>query len=321
VLAIGVQNDVPLFRGLRALGISDYLLKPIDRDSLGAAIDAALAEIVSSPAQSTDPAPRARVLALVGSRGGAGTSSLAIALSTLLAREGQRTVLLDLDLQGGSLALDLGAEPTPGLAHLLKSPDRVDPLVVERALKAHRLGFRLLAVDAPVEQELALEPDALLALVAAAAKGADVLVVDCPRWLDQQRRAVLRTADRVAIISPPTLAGLRDAQRMAQFLSGLRAGQAPIHVVNRAGAQGAGLDRAEFEAGLAGPLTAWIAEDERAARHAAQMAGSLLCRGGRALAEGIAALRLALLPPPAGPVPTPTRWPAWLGGLWREARP
>lgn len=310
VIAIGIQNDVGLFRGLRRLGVADYLLKPVSRDSIGEAIDALSGDCL--PRAPLAPARRARVAALLGSRGGAGTSALAAALALQLVRDGQSTVLLDLDIQGGSLALDLAAQPTPALADLLQSPDRVDPLVVEQALFRHPLGFAMLAVDAPAEQALAIEGDALLALVAAAAQGADALVIDCPRWLDRPRRAVLRMADRVAVISPPTLAGLRDTQRMAALLAGLRAGQAPLLAVNRATAFAAGLARGDFEAGLGSRLVAWIGEDAPAARHAGDHAATLLCRGGRDIARGIAALRDGLFAPPA-PVARPRALLARLG--------
>ncbi|MCS6987737.1 MAG: P-loop NTPase [Sphingomonadaceae bacterium] len=316
VVAIGTQNDVGLFRGLLALGVADYLLKPVDAETLGAAIDR-LATAGPAPAvRPVMPVGRARTVAFAGVRGGAGASALAAATAAVLARQGRKVAVVDLDLQGGSLALDLGVEPTPGLVPLLERPDRVDPVVVGQALKSHRAGFHVLAVDAPAEAVLGVEADALLALVRAVAETVDLVVLDCPRWLDRARRAVLRTVDALAVVAPPTLPGLRDMGRVAGLARSLRAGQAPVLVVNRAGAFLAELERATFEEALGRRVDHWVPEDAPASRRAAERAETLAA--GAASPLGAALRRLAdQLGPPAAATPTsgtnPSRW--WNG--WR----
>lgn len=306
VIAIGNQNDVALFRGLLALGVGDYLLKPIDKLGIGAAIDRLAQAPVEGVPRAHAPARPTTVAAFVGSRGGAGATSIAAAMAAILARSGQRVALLDLDLQGGSLALDLAADPSPALIQILESPDRVDPVVVGQALRPHPLGFRLLAVDAPIEAVPAIEGDALMALVQAAADMADLILIDCPRCLDRARRAVLRMVDRVVIVTPPTLAGLRDTRRMAGLLQSLRAGQQPLLVGNRVGAGAADLARSDFEQGLGGPLNHWLPEEPRAARHAAEAGVTLAERASRPLARGLEALAGALVPEPLAPSPAPS---------------
>ncbi len=61
------------------------------------------------------PGPRAPVLGVVGGRGGAGASTLAVALSCAGAGSGRRTLLVDADPFGGGLDLLIGAEGDPGL--------------------------------------------------------------------------------------------------------------------------------------------------------------------------------------------------------------
>ncbi|WP_194745478.1 AAA family ATPase [Thermaurantiacus tibetensis] len=296
VIAIGTRNDVALYRGLRALGVSDYLLKPVTDQQLAQAIDAALETLDQPPPAAGAPQRQAQVVALVGTRGGAGTSALAAALAAQFARDGRRTVLLDLDFQGGSLALDLDLEPAPGVVQLLQTPDRLDPLVVAQAMRPHAAGFRLLAADAPIEAALAIEPDAVLALVTAAGAEADVVVADLPRWLDRARRAVLRTADHLALVTPLTLPGLRDARRMVALATGLRAGQRPLVVANRVGASAAELDPGEFAACLGGPLDLRLPEVPAAARAAAEGATTLLDAAPPALARPLAELAGRLAP-------------------------
>lgn len=316
VMAIGSQNDVALFRGLLALGVGDYLLKPVDRQAIGAAIDRMMEAPVEGGRRPEPDARRRMAIALVGSRGGAGATALSAAMAALLARSGQRVALIDLDLQGGSLALDLASDPSPALMQILESPDRVDPVVVGQALRPHPLGFRLLAVDAPMEAAAAIEGDALIALVAAAAESSDLVLVDCPRCLDRPRRAVLRMVDRVAIVTPMTLAGLRDARRLAGLMRGLRAGQQPILIANRVGGFPTEVSRSDFEQGLGQRVEHWLPEVPGAARHAADHGVTLAEGASRALATELDRLASALVPEL---VPTPAA-PGLLGRMARLLR-
>jgi pilus assembly protein CpaE len=306
VLAIGTQNDVELFRGLLALGVGDYLLKPVDMKEIGAALDRMMERPPEGQGRTGASARQATVAAFLGSRGGAGATALAAAAASCLARSGQRVALIDLDLQGGSLALDLASDPSPALLQILEAPDRVDPVVVEQALRPHPLGFRLLAVDAPIEAVPTMEGDALMALVAATMEMADVVVLDCPRWLDRTRRAVLRMVDRVVIVTPPTLPGLRDTRRVARLMQSLRAGQQPLLVGNRVGASAAELSRADFQQGLGQALDLWLPEEAAAARHAAERGLTLHEGASRRLAAGLHRLADSLVPQEAPSVETPS---------------
>lgn len=306
VLAIGTQNDVELFRGLLALGVGDYLLKPVDMQEIGAALDRMMDLPPDGHDRAGGGARQATVAAFIGSRGGAGATALAAATASCLAGSGQRVVLIDLDLQGGSLALDLASDPSPALLQILESPDRVDPVVVEQALRPHPLGFRLLAVDAPIEAVPMMEGDALMALVAATMDMADIVVLDCPRWLDRMRRAVLRMVDRVVIVTPPTLPGLRDTRRVARLMQSLRAGQQPLLVGNRVGASAAELSRADFEQGLGQALDFWLPEEAAAARRAAERGLTLGQGASRRFSAELHRLADSLVPHKAHEAETPS---------------
>jgi pilus assembly protein CpaE len=300
VLAIGTANDVALFRGLRALGVQDYLLKPLDPLLLRGALDMLIEGVPAAPAPAAS-VNKARVLVFTGARGGAGTTTLAIATAAMLAEDKARRVLfLDLDLQTGSAALDLDLEPSPGLAAILGSPDRVDQTLVDSALRPHPLGFSLLTAQEPADLQLTLEPEGVLALLAAIGARADMLVIDLPRRFDQAARAVLRVADSVVIVTPQSLSGLRDTKRLAGLITGLRAGQQPLFVANRCGQSTAELSQSDFERGLGVPLTARISDAPRMVAKAALKATAVSAvEGGPAVKSGLRLLLAALPLAPA----------------------
>ena len=274
VIVVGSLNDILLYRRLIAAGVADYLVKPLAPERLAASIDAALA---------TQRGSGARVVAMIGARGGVGTSALALSAGWTLAQQcGQRVVLLDLDLHFGALALGLDVVPGPGLRDLLANPDRVDATLIDAALlrvdgsKAGDARLALLAAEVPLEAETGSTAAGVAALLAALAGSADTIIIDLPRQLDAVTRGLLRTVDSVAIVSDFTLAGLRDTQRLVRLAAGLRAGARPLVIANRSGRDAPGqLTRAAFEAALGVGCDLEIAEDPVAARAAALDAGPL----------------------------------------------
>ena len=113
VIAIGDRNDIGLYRDLVQAGVSEYIVKPVTAQLLAKALSAAPA------AAEREQIIRklGKMVAVIGARGGVGTTTLAINLAWYLAnRQSRRVLLLDLDLQNGDCALSLNLTPTSGIA-------------------------------------------------------------------------------------------------------------------------------------------------------------------------------------------------------------
>ncbi|NUT36200.1 MAG: hypothetical protein HOV79_24340, partial [Hamadaea sp.] len=76
------------------------------------------------------------ILGVVGGRGGAGASTLAVALAVTGSRSGLSTLLIDADPMGGGIDLTLGWEGEEGLRWpgLAGASGRIDPELLTRAL-------------------------------------------------------------------------------------------------------------------------------------------------------------------------------------------
>ncbi|SIR24719.1 septum site-determining protein Ssd [Micromonospora avicenniae] len=160
------------------------------------------------------PVAAARIVAVLGGRGGAGASILAGGLAVTAARARLRTLLVDADPLGGGLDLILGWEQLDGLRwpSLTDADGRVDAPALVRALP-HRGDLVVLSWDRG--ELLALPAPAMAATLDAARRGRDFVAVDLPRQLDDAAVTALQAADRAYLVVPAELRATAAASRVA----------------------------------------------------------------------------------------------------------
>jgi len=261
LVALGVLNDVTLFRDLLAAGANDYLVKPATRETLSAALER------SSPNAGTGTAGGlGQVIVFVGSRGGVGTTTAAVSCAWLLAEErSERVALVDLDLHFGTIALKLDTDPGSGLCEALEQPSRIDSLFIERAMVKVTDNLLVLAAEASAAQHLIVDAGAVDMLLYELRRKFGRIVVDLPRGANPIQRVVLGAATHVVVVCERSLAGLRDTIRL-QTLMRDQAPQVRVWLVE-AGATGerALIGKSEFEKGIAKALDASLSYDPKGA--------------------------------------------------------
>ncbi|GAB3852543.1 hypothetical protein GCM10029963_42310 [Micromonospora andamanensis] len=156
---------------------------------------------------------QARMVALVGGRGGAGASILAGGLAVTAARARLRTLLLDADPLGGGLDLVLGWEQLEGLRWpaLTGADGRVDAPALVRALPS-RGDLVVLSWDRG--DLVAVPAEAVAATLDAARRSRDFVVVDLPRQLDDAAVTALQAVDRAFVVVPAELRATAAAARV-----------------------------------------------------------------------------------------------------------
>lgn len=106
-------------------------------------VDVSAGELRAPPASVPDPEPaaRGRVIAVWGTEGAPGRTTVAVELACELARDGRRVALVDADSHAPSLALATGlADEGPGFAAACRQAERGALTVAELARISTRLG-------------------------------------------------------------------------------------------------------------------------------------------------------------------------------------
>ena len=172
----------------------------------------------------------APVVGVIGGRGGAGASTLAVGLAAVAAGSGVATLLVDADPLGGGLDLLVGVEQEPGLrwADLAGARGRLQPGVLSGMLPAvddlavlswGRSGGSAIApaaaASAVARQEppgapagespgesMWPEPDAVAAVLRSAVREYELVVVDLSRRFGPGELAALRACRSVVVVVP-----------------------------------------------------------------------------------------------------------------------
>jgi pilus assembly protein CpaE len=234
VIAIGDRNEIGLYRDLLHAGVTDYIVKPLTSQLIARALNQRTGTREAGPIQKK----LGTMTALIGSRGGVGTTTLAVNLAWHLAnRQSRRVALVDLDLQNGDCALALNIKPTPGMREALVNPTRIDSTLLERVMTP--VGHRLfvLSSEEPLRDDLEISAEAVGTLVGALREQFHYIIVDVPRIPATPYRQALDIADFRIIVGDQTLRSVRDIVRLRGVL-GEGDGKRNSMVVNRYGEGG-----------------------------------------------------------------------------------
>ncbi len=247
VLVIGDTDDVDFYRHItRGMGVMEYIFKPITRE----AVARHFAPLITRKAIGADSTRGGRVIAVLGARGGVGCTTIAGNLAWYLGVVAKRhTVFVESDLYMGSGALLLGGKTGPGLRMALETPDRIDPLFVERAAQPVAERLHVLASEEKLTEPLNYAKGAAQRLIETLRVRYNFIILDVPFMPLPCNREMLEYSHHRVVVMDPSLASVRDTLRLLGLPNGPWQPQSPTIVLNRQGRPG-GLTRKQIEDAL-----------------------------------------------------------------------
>ncbi len=229
VFVIGHTNDVILYRELMRRGISEYLIAPIDVVETVRAIS----EMFTGPMAE----PVGRTIAVMGTKGGTGSSTIAHNLGWMIASElGLQTLIVDLDLGFGTAGLDFNQDPSQGIADAMFANDRLDATLVDRLMTKCSDHLNLLAAPAILDRAYDFEENGFDSVLDILRPNIPCIILDIPHLWTAWSRRLLLGADEIVLVAEPDLANLRNAKNMADEARKARPNDSSPHLVlNRVG--------------------------------------------------------------------------------------
>jgi len=229
VVVISAINDVVFYRELTRRGISDYLIAPVGTIDVVRGI----CGLFSQP----DAKPVGRVIAVVGAKGGVGSSTIAHNIGWAIARDlALDSVVTDLDLAFGTAGLDFNQDPPQGIADAVFSPDRIDTGFVDRLLSKCTDHLSLLAAPATLDRVYDFNADAFDGVLDALRTNIPCVLLDVPHQWTAWTKRLLVSADEILVVASPDLANLRNAKNIVDMLKSARPNdRRPYYCLNQVG--------------------------------------------------------------------------------------
>jgi pilus assembly protein CpaE len=224
VIVVGRHNDVELYRDLMRRGASEYLVAPLS--------PLQLIEVISGLYLDPAAKPVGRVIAFVGARGGAGSSTIAHNVGWYIADELQiNTTIVDFDLAFGTTGLDFNDEAGQGVADALAAPERLDDVLLDRLLIKRGEHLSLFTAPAALERDYDAVPEAYEAVIDATRQMSPCVIVDMPHAWTPWIKACLIAADEIVVVATPDLASLRNAKNLIELVRHARPNDSPPRLV------------------------------------------------------------------------------------------
>lgn len=222
LVAVGSRNDVAFARKLRARGVHDYIVKPLDGESTREVVISALRQSSGDAKRSADR----RVTLVTGVRRGVGVSTVAAMLAKKHSDEGRKTLLLDLDVAAGVQYLIAFGDQTTALCDVVRNPERIDAVLLAEMIRRGNANWSFLSMNGLGACEV--EKTAVHALLHYLTQTYVSVIIDLPYNVDVVR-SLAPSVDATLVLSPPTIFGLRDTK---EFFEAVQVRQNTALVVN-----------------------------------------------------------------------------------------
>jgi pilus assembly protein CpaE len=159
-----------------------------------------------------------RIVAVAGSKGGCGVTTVAAQLALAAARSGgHRVCLVDLDVQTGDVAALFGVTVQHDLADLVDVVDELTRRSLAGVLFRHASGVAVLPAPADGERAEAVTTGVARRVLGVLRTMFDAVVVDCGSLVTDANLGAIEIADRVLVVSTPDVLSLRGAHRLTRM--------------------------------------------------------------------------------------------------------
>ena len=178
------------------------------------------------------------MLAFLGAKGGAGTTTVAVNCAVELARLSKRsTIVVDLKPSFGEVALFLGVRARFTLLDAIENLPRLDSEFLRELVVRHKSGLDILAGSEEFDRPNGQDAGAIDELMRVLGRIYDFVIVDVGS-LSACTVSTLYGADSVFLVVNPDVPSIRNAQRLVHRVNQVGAGSDRVRILlNRASEQ------------------------------------------------------------------------------------
>ena len=233
LIAAAYEPPLALVRSLLRSGAHDVLPLPLTLDDLETSLAPLREQVAEKEVEAF--AGTSRLVTVIKSRGGCGATSLLTQLACRFAqaeaKHGRQACLIDLDVQFGDAAFQLGLKPRLGVGDLLEAGARLDGELLRSVATVHSSGLAVIASPPEMLPLEALTNDQVIAIVERAQREYGTVFVDLPANWTHWSLSLVAQSHLVLLVTELTVAGLHRARRQLDLLEEQGLGNVELRVV------------------------------------------------------------------------------------------
>ena len=215
VILSGTQYSAESLLALMRMGGSDFLTQPLKRVDLNEALTR-----LDQHRHRAGQAGRqmGRMYTFVGVKGGLGTTTAAVNLAAVCAKQGLSTVLVDLDFDSGDAAVSLGLRAPYSIADVAENLAQLDRAMLEGIMVRDAIGFHVLCAPDEQEKSRFINEDHIREIGSFLIERYDVVIVDGSRDMDPILQSCLELSESIFLVLTQEFSAVRNAQQYMNAL-------------------------------------------------------------------------------------------------------
>ena len=225
------SSDTPLFaaaydpplafvRTLLRAGAQDVLPLPLEIVDLETSLAPLRQEQSATPAGGQ--VRNSRLVSVIKSAGGVGATALLTQLAVRFAeheaQSGREACLMDLDIQFGDAAFQLGLKPKMSLFELLEAGSRLDGSLVRSVTASHSSGLHVIASPPEMLPLESVTSEQVLEVINVAEREFGTVFVDLPANWTNWSLSLLAKSDLVLLVTELSVPALHRARRQLDLI-------------------------------------------------------------------------------------------------------
>lgn len=212
IIVLTAQSDLQDKLHAFEVGADDYLSKPFEPAELAARVSALIrrAETVPVTTNKQDSTQLAHTIAIHSLRGGTGCSTLAVNLGLSLSNLWGKTILLDLTMTAGQVALMLNKNlrrTWADISHFKTGEVDIDSL--NSIISVHENGLAYIAAPTFPDEGEALSGDALSFVISLLKEQYQYIIADLPHDFSESALSALDASDIIIHVGTLDMASVR----------------------------------------------------------------------------------------------------------------
>ncbi len=276
VVMMSVQGEADYLRRSMLAGAREFLIKPFSGEELVTSIHrvnqfAAARRVVALPPPTTPtvaappPPPRgSKIIAILGSKGGSGASTVAVNLAVALREETKaRVALVDANLEFGDIGVLLNLPNNRTIADLASGTAEIDEEVLDGTMAGHSSAVKVLL--APSRPELAelVKPEHLKRILELLDKSYEFIIIDLWKSFQETTIFFLDHADLILLISTADIPAIKNTKLFFELTEQLGyPANKTIFILNKNDGR-TGISTKDIEASIKHPISLLLPKDER----------------------------------------------------------